>query len=137
MIQALAATAFPRLPTRIAKGPYFHIISKDTGFDPLIAHLKDQKIFAQREKDPAEILLIRLSNASSVKEKLEAIVKNLTARGHSRLRKVKTLSNTINSMFMKKLEESELKDISEKMIDKNLVVIQEEKVSDNSPIVLP
>jgi hypothetical protein len=114
---------------------YFHIISKDTGFDPLIAHLKEQKIFAQREKDLAEIPLIRLSNASSAEKKLEAIVKNLAARGHSRPRKVKTLSNTINSMFMKKLEESELKDIIAKMSDKKLIVIQNEKVSYNSPIV--
>jgi len=29
---------------------YFHIISKDKGFDPLINHLKERKIFAQREK---------------------------------------------------------------------------------------
>lgn len=30
---------------------YFHIVSKDTGFDPLIAHLKTKKIFACRSKD--------------------------------------------------------------------------------------
>ncbi|MEA3275850.1 MAG: PIN domain-containing protein [Pseudomonadota bacterium] len=33
----------------------FHIISKDTGFDSLIEHLKTRKIYAQREKDLAEI----------------------------------------------------------------------------------
>ncbi|MCR3984967.1 PIN domain-containing protein [Aeromonas caviae] len=27
---------------------FFHIISKDKGFDPLIQHLKDKKIFAAR-----------------------------------------------------------------------------------------
>jgi hypothetical protein len=114
---------------------YFHIISKDTGFDPLIAHLKERKIFAQREKDLTEIPLVRLSNASSAEEKLEAIVKNLTARGHSRPRKVNTLSNTINSMFMKKIGELELKDIIAKMIDRKLIVIQDDKVSYKSPIV--
>ena len=29
---------------------YFHIISKDSGFDPLIRHLKSKKIYAQKEK---------------------------------------------------------------------------------------
>jgi hypothetical protein len=48
---------------------YFHIISKDTGFDPLIKHLKERKIFAQRERDLAEIPLLRISNATSVDEK--------------------------------------------------------------------
>ncbi len=27
---------------------FFHIISKDSGFDPLIKHLKDRKVIAQR-----------------------------------------------------------------------------------------
>lgn len=116
---------------------YFHIISKDTGFDPLIAHLKEQKIFAQREKDLAEIPLIRLSNASSVEEKIDAIVKNLSARGHSRPRKVKTLSNTINSMFLKTLAESELRDIIAKMTINKMIVIQDDKVTYNPPIVSP
>src|SRR3546814_10787787 len=30
---------------------FFHIISKDTGFDPLIAHLKSNKIFSCRSAD--------------------------------------------------------------------------------------
>jgi hypothetical protein len=30
---------------------YFHIISKDTGFDPLIRHLKSRKIYAIRSKE--------------------------------------------------------------------------------------
>jgi len=30
---------------------FFHIISKDTGFDPLIAYLKSQKIFCKRSDD--------------------------------------------------------------------------------------
>lgn len=35
--------------------PYFHIISKDTWFDPLIQHLKSRKIFAARWRDVTEI----------------------------------------------------------------------------------
>jgi hypothetical protein len=56
---------------------YFHIISKDKGFDPLIAHLKTKKIFVQREMDLAAIPILRISNATSPDEKIEALVKNL------------------------------------------------------------
>jgi len=38
---------------------YFHIISKDTGFDPLIQHLKTRKIFAARSCDIADIPIVR------------------------------------------------------------------------------
>ncbi len=38
----------------------FHVISKDKGFDPLIKHLKGQKIRVQRERDLAEIPQLRI-----------------------------------------------------------------------------
>ncbi|AKS43399.1 PIN domain-containing protein [Wenzhouxiangella marina] len=116
---------------------YFHIISRDTGFDPLIKHLKERKILAQREKELAEIPLLRISNATSVAEKIEAIVKSLAARGHSRPRKVKTLSNTINALFLKKLEESELDAIIEQMKKQKLIVVENENVSYKPPISQP
>lgn len=116
---------------------YFHIISKDTGFDPLIKHLKERKIFAQREKELAEIPLLRISNATSGDEKIEAIVKSLAARGHSRPRKVKTLANTINALFMKKLGESELVAIIEEMKNQKLIVVENENVSYKPPISQP
>lgn len=115
-------------------GAFFHIISKDTGFDPLIKHLKERKISALREKDLSEIPLLRISNATSADEKVDAIVKNLAIRGHSRPRKVATLENTINSLFMKTLEEPELKSLVDKMKQLNLITIENENVSYNPPI---
>ena len=40
-------------------GAYFHVISKDKGFDPLIQHLRDQKIFCSRSASVLEIPLVR------------------------------------------------------------------------------
>lgn len=116
---------------------YIHIISKDTGFDPLIKHLKEKKIFAQREKDLAEIPLLRISTATPIEEKIEAIVKSLAARGHARPRKVKTLGNTINSLFSKTLTETELTDIIGQMKKRDLIVVENEKVSYRPPISQP
>ena len=113
---------------------YFHIISKDTGFDPLIRHLKENKIYSQREKDLSEIPLLRISNATSSAEKISAIVKSLAARGHSRPRKVKTLANTINALFMKTLAESELMSLIEQLSQQQYVMIENDDVSYKPPI---
>lgn len=85
----------------------FHIISKDSGFDPLIEHLRKQDISVQRSNDLAEISILKKSNAKSAPQKLEVIVRNLS-RATGRPRKVRTLSNTINALFGKSLDEQEL-----------------------------
>ena len=113
---------------------HYHIISKDTGFDPLIKHLNERKIFSQRGKDLSEIPLLRISNATSSEEKIAAIVGNLSTRGHARPRKVRTLANTINSLFMKTLKESELMSLIEQLRQKQYVVIENETVSYKPPI---
>lgn len=118
-------------------GAYFHIISKDTGFDPLIKHLKGMKISVQREKDMSEIPLLKISNASSSKEKMDAIVKNLASRGHTRPRKVKTLANTINSLFRNTLEAAEVTSLIEELCKKRYVVKDNDKVSYNLPASQP
>ena len=112
---------------------YFHIISKDTGFDPLIAHLKQRKVRVMRERDLAEIPLLQIANATSKDEKIAAIVKNLASRGTTRPRKLKTLANTINSLFLKKLEEKELMGLVDEMQSRNYIRIDEGKVSYTLP----
>jgi hypothetical protein len=110
-----------------AKDPdaYFHVISRDTGFDLLIKHLKDKKVRVQRESDLAEIPLLRISDTTTDDEKIEAIVKNLAGRGQSRPRKVKTLANTINSLFTKKLEERELAGLVEELRKRKYIEVNE------------
>jgi hypothetical protein len=114
-----------------AKDPegHFHIISKDTGFDTLIQHLKNRKIQIQRENDLAEIPVLRMPIATSEEDKIAAIVKNLEGRGQSRPRKLKTLSNTINTLFTKKLEESELTSLIEQLKKLRYITVHEGRVS--------
>ena len=107
----------------------FHIISKDRGFDPLIRHLKGKKIRVRREKDLAEIPDLRIPDTTSRDEQIDAIVKNLLQRGHSRPRKVKTLQNTINTLFTKKLDQAELDAITDELRKRNLIVVKQNNVS--------
>ena len=118
-----------------AKEPdaYFHIISRDKGFDPLIQHLKERKIRVQREKDLGEIPLLQLSDTTSVDEKIAAIVKNLGGRGQSRPRKVKTLQNTINSLFTRKLDQPELSALVKELQKRKLIVVNQTNVSYKLP----
>ncbi|MEJ2631711.1 MAG: PIN domain-containing protein [Acidihalobacter sp.] len=119
----------------VAKEPsaYFHIISRDTGFDPLVKHLKSKKIKIQRERDLAEIPVLRLSTATSNGEKVAAIVKNLVGRGQSRPRKIKTLSNTINSLFTENLTEQQLMELVKELEEKQYIKVANGNVSYHLP----
>ena len=107
----------------------FHVISKDRGFDPLIRHLRGRNVRVRREKDLAEIPELRIPETTSRDEQIDAIVKNLRQRGHSRPRKVKTLQNTINTLFTKKLEQGELDAIIEELRKRNLIAVKQNNVS--------
>ena len=111
----------------------FHIISKDTGFDPLIRHLRLKKIKIMRESDLAEIPLLRIQNTSNSDDQVLAIVKNLVGRGQSRPRKLKTLSNTINSLFSETLNNKEMESLIKRLQDKNYIVINEQNISYKLP----
>lgn len=114
-----------------AKNPdaQFHIVSRDRGFDPLIQHLRGRKIRVRRETDLAEIPELRIPDTTSRDEQIEAIVRNLRQRGHSRPRKVKTLQNTINTLFTKKLDQAELDAIIDELRKRNLIAVKQNNVS--------
>ncbi len=111
----------------------FYIISKDKGFDPLVRHLKSQRIRIQRNKDLGEIPVLQLSTTTSVDEQIAAIVKNLGGRGQARPRKVKTLQNTINTLFTKKLDAEELNALVRELQQRRLIVVNQGSVSYKLP----
>jgi len=109
---------------------HFHIVSRDKGFDPLILYLRNRKkIQIRRETDLAEIPELRIPDTTSRDEQIDAIVKNLRQRGHSRPRKVKTLQNTINTLFTKKLDQAELDAITDELRKRNLIEVKQNNVS--------
>lgn len=108
---------------------FFHIISKDTGFDPLIQHLKTKKVFAARSRDVGEIPLLKAANSKNPTEKFAVIIRNLQQRGASKPRTVKTLSSTISSLFQKQLTDEELTSLLKELQSKGLVTINETKVT--------
>ena len=112
---------------------YFHIVSKDTGFDPLINHLKGKKILACRSKDVTDIPIVKASNSKSPSEKIAVIIADLKRRGASKPRAVKTLTSTISNMFQKQLSDEELQSLLLELQTKGIVSIAGTKVSYELP----
>ena len=108
---------------------YFHIISKDKGFDPLIQHLRSKKISIARSDSIADIPLLKASNAKTATEKLDVIVGNLKQRGSAKPRTIKTLSSTISSLFQKQLADEEITSLLAELQNKGWILTSENKVS--------
>jgi hypothetical protein len=81
--------------------------------------------------------MLRISNATSSADKIAAVVKSLSARGHARPRKVKTLANTIPALFMKTLDETGLRTVIDELCKRQYVVMENENVSYKPPISQP
>ena len=108
---------------------YFHIISRDKGFDPLIKHLKTQKIFCARSQEVKDMPLFKALNSSSATERIDAVIDNLKQRGTSKPRKEKTLMSTINSLFQKNISEQELINLIDALKSKNIISIKNGNVT--------
>lgn len=108
---------------------FFHIISKDSGFDPLIAHLKTKEILAARHEHVTEIPLLKTANSKTLAEKVDVVIANLKQRGASRPRTVKALSSTIGSLLRKQLSEGDIKAILAELLKAGHAVMDGTKVS--------
>ena len=118
---------------------FFHIISKDTGFDPLIRHLRSRKISISRSaaieempccKQAVQPLASKTAAASSsTEELLKAAVDDLIKRKDSKPGTVKTLRSTIHAKCGKNRPESEIDAVWNALIKRGHVKINGEKVS--------
>lgn len=110
---------------------YFHIVSKDTGFDPLIAHLKSLKIPVHRSKDVSEIPIVKVSTSKTIDEKILVVIEYLKSRGTAVPKTVKTLTSTIQSVFQKNILESEQETIIAALQELGAIAVVGAKVSYN------
>ena len=107
---------------------FFHIISKDTGFDPLIQHLKNKKISVSRSKSIEDIQLIKVLNLKTPSEKIAPVNSKLLQLGDSKPKTIKTLSSTINSLFQKSLSDAEINDVIEELKKQGKITVNKSKV---------
>lgn len=112
---------------------YFHIVSKDTGFDPLIQHLKSKKVLAGRVSTIGDIPLVKASNSKSSPERLEIVLTRLKQLKAAKPRKVSTLSSTIASLFQKQLSEQEVAALVQALATQGYLAISGAKVTYSLP----
>ncbi len=103
---------------------YFHIISKDTGFDVLIKYLRARNILVQRYKQIEDIPLLKISTSKTTEEKIECIINFLVKRGNAKPKKVETLANSIDSLFKKSLSPKELEKLINYLTTNNFIEVE-------------
>ena len=107
---------------------FFHIISKDKGFDPLIEHLRERKVFSVRSETIGEIPIIRASTAKTPKERMGLVLDRLKS-GNSRPRTLSALKSAVDAILYKQIEEPDIQAVIEQMDKAGFVTVTDEKVS--------
>ncbi|MFZ2663628.1 MAG: PIN domain-containing protein [Rhodoferax sp.] len=108
---------------------YFHIIAKDTDYDPLIAHLKDRKIGAAKWPDLASIPVLRRASAKTLNEQIESTREWLFERKVNRPKTLKTLTNSLKtSAFAGRLSDEEIGALLKGLEDLHLIAVQGQKI---------
>ena len=113
---------------------FFHIISKDSGFDPLIRHLKGKKILAQRSTAIVDIPYFKPTLPVTPEAQIEVVVADLIRRKASKPRTHKTLLSTLHALFKKELSEQELSQLFASLCSRGVVKVDGNKVSYELPI---
>ena len=113
---------------------FFHVISKDSGFDPLIKHLKTQQILCQRSESIADIPLIKTANSKSFPEKVDTLIDNLAKRKASKPRTLKTLPSSINALFLNQLSNDEIDALVEQLTKRGAIKVADGKVHYHLPL---
>jgi PIN domain len=111
------------------KGGCYYVISKDTGFDPLLAHLNARGVRARRCGSLSEMVTGGPVAVTGAGERVDAVVKNLTSRGNARPRRVKTLGSTINALFNKTLQQGEIDFLVAALERRGSIVIKDGKIA--------
>jgi PIN domain len=109
---------------------FFHVISKDAGFDPLIRHLKSRHIFAARSETIDDIPLVKAAGNQSSAERAKVFVAQLRQPKSTKPRTDRTLARAIATFFQKqKLTDAQVAEVVASMQKSGHVRIVDGKVA--------
>ena len=135
----------------------FHVISKDTGFDPLIEHLKARKVMASRSASIEQMpCFVRATEPATITQKsvtpdakvvaspkvpaspnsaatllsvhVELVLKDLLARKSARPAKMKTLLNTIHGRIGKNRPLASAEAVRDQLVSRKYISVDGLKV---------
>lgn len=108
---------------------YFHILSKDTGFDPLIQYLSTKKICVRRVQDIGDIPVVKASRAKSPAERAQFVVEKLARQKTNKPGTVKTLTSSIAAQFQNQLPEDQVTAVIELLQKQGHITVDGSKVT--------
>lgn len=128
---------------------FFHIISKDTGFDPLIQHLKTRKVFSARSASIEEMPCFsqvavstvgpnkvsgegksnQPATRASIDDMIKIAVDDLIKRKAARPRTPKTLRSTIHAKCGKEVSIADIDAVYEALVKRGYVKVNGAKVT--------
>ncbi|HEV2859620.1 MAG TPA: PIN domain-containing protein [Pyrinomonadaceae bacterium] len=111
----------------------FHIISKDSGFDPLIKHLRGRKIFVHRSTCIADLPCFKPALTAGSEIQVKAAMADLIRRKAAKPQTKKSLISTLNALFKKELSEQQLSQLFETLCTRGVVKLDGTKVSYDLP----
>jgi hypothetical protein len=112
---------------------FFHVISKDTGFDPLLRHLKANGVLAQRSASIAAIPYFKPVLPSTSEAQIDVVVAHLVKMKAAKPRAEKTLLGTLHALFKKELSEPQLVALFGLLCKRGIVKVDGTKVSYELP----
>lgn len=107
---------------------FFHIVSRDKGFDPLIQHLKAQKVLTVRSESIAEIPIVKNGVKKPPIERAEAFIAKLKEPKITKPRTEKTMSSAIKAHFQPGIDEAEVVQILKAMVATGFISIEAGKI---------
>jgi PIN domain-containing protein len=108
---------------------YFHIISKDKGFDPLIKHLKNQKIFCSRWASVLDIPLLKATDDLPPAQRAAEFYEKRIRLAKARPATVASLQSAILSHFHKMISEKDAAEVLQALIAAGHVVVNGRKIT--------
>ncbi len=110
-------------------GAAFHIVSKDTGFDPLIKHLKTQNINCHRVPSLSSIPGLVSRPPASAPDRIQTIADRLLARKHSRPRNLKTLTAFIKAQLNDEATDTTVTEVITRLTQRGVSILPDGKVT--------
>ena len=108
---------------------FFHVISKDTGFDSLLKYLKSKKILSHRSVSIADMPCFKPALPATLEQQVEIAIADLVRRKASKPRTQATLLNSLHSLFKKELPEAQLAALYSELCRRGMVKVDGTKVS--------
>jgi len=107
---------------------FFHIISRDKGYDPLLQHLKARHIHAYRSESIEGMRCFPPAKQECKKTQLELVIADHRKRKASKPRRLKTLNGTIREVCGKETPESRIHSLIQALVMENYLKVEGTKV---------